>query len=574
MIWIACECGEGIAFPEIVNGPAECPGCRRMLRVVGTACADTSAQPPGDHRLIVRTGPQRIGEQVVIRGDAPIEIGKLPEKHLSLPGTLVSRNHCRLVPTELGWNLEDQGSTNGVFINGARVKIQALRPGDLLRIGDYELEYAARSEAIEDDTLEIIEEETGDFGEYELADEPPPPPPKAPIPVLPLVDPFAVMQGGPRQCPSCQKTLPPTAKICVDCGIDLTTGRALLISSVVDEEDLRDQAAKVIRWISIIMPGIYPFKSEGFGPHKPYAVWAIAALTVLVTVAVWIGGVSNPQLEKNLALWAGRAPTADDIARGMVINQFTHWGDSQAFARKVGELKGKVPGPELLVAAYRELPPDQQFYGEFHFYQLITHGLLHAGIFHLAGNLLFLLVFGSRVNAVLGSVKTAILYPILMIVAGLAEMASVAGQAPLVSLGASGAIMGLAGMYFVLFPVHRVYIVAWIRLRLILGFKLLMKVFSLRGFWVVLFYLSFDILATVLKSKDGVAHWAHLGGFIGGMLVALALLLSRQVNAYGADLISALLGRHAWGLVGKPKDRQGTAMVPTESIATSLNYPA
>jgi len=64
------------------------------------------------------------------------------------------------------------------------------------------------------------------------------------------------------------------------------------------------------------------------------------------------------------------------------------------------------------------------------------------------------------------------------------------------------------------------------------------------------------VLATLLRSKDGVAHWAHLGGFIAGALVGLILLLTRQVDAHSGDVISAILGRRAWALVGKPGQRQ------------------
>jgi hypothetical protein len=60
------------------------------------------------------------------------------------------------------------------------------------------------------------------------------------------------------------------------------------------------------------------------------------------------------------------------------------------------------------------------------------------------------------------------------------------------------------------------------------------------------------VLDTILQTQDGTAHWAHLSGFAVGMLIALGLVLSRGVNARGNDLLSAILGRHAWPLIGKP----------------------
>ncbi|GMU22250.1 MAG: hypothetical protein AMXMBFR13_23380 [Phycisphaerae bacterium] len=115
--------------------------------------------------------------------------------------------------------------------------------------------------------------------------------------------------------------------------------------------------------------------------------------------------------------------------------------------------------------------------------------------------------------------------------------------------------MGLSGMYLVLMPIHKVHMAFWFRLGFIGGFRLYMKLFAVRGFWVVLFYIAFDVLYTVLKVEDNVAHWAHLGGVIGGALIGLLLLMTRLVNCRGGDLLSGLLGRRAWGLVGRPGDR-------------------
>ena len=76
--------------------------------------------------------------------------------------------------------------------------------------------------------------------------------------------------------------------------------------------------------------------------------------------------------------------------------------------------------------------------------------------------------------------------------------------------------------------------------------------FPITGFWVLLFYLAFDGLLTLVHGRYTVGHWAQLGGFAGGMALGLLLLITRLVNARGGDLLSALLGRRAWPLVGKP----------------------
>lgn len=143
-------------------------------------------------------------------------------------------------------------------------------------------------------------------------------------------------------------------------------------------------------------------------------------------------------------------------------------------------------------------------------------------------------------------------YLFLAICAGIAHLLASSGEPPVPLVGASGAIMGMAGMYFVFFPAQRVHSVIWLRLGIFTGFRLWMKIFELRGYWVLLFYIFFDVLYTLLGVKDGTAHWAHLGGFFSGMAVAILLLATRGVNGRGSDLLSILLGRWAWPLIGKP----------------------
>ncbi|HEY8748256.1 MAG TPA: rhomboid family intramembrane serine protease [Tepidisphaeraceae bacterium] len=568
MTYVKCKCGSGIGVPDdFVGSLGECPDCRRTFRIAA-APGQSIAGDELDARLNILAGPQRLGEQLILRGSEGVEVGKLPGKPIELVGTLVSRNHCRLLRGAEGWRVEDHKSTNGLIVNGKRVATADLRNGDRIRVGEYELEYAICR--AEESSLEQ-EQEAGHFVLEEIED------------VYDLAEEPAIAQAAPNSaivsgemafvpaadgdpCPSCGKRLPARAKICIDCGIDIHTGRALLVSSDVDENSVHAATESAVRAISWVIPfGLYPIKSEGYGNFKPYAVWTIAAVTVLVTVMVWImhlSGADGVNSTRNLMMWGGREPTASDIERGRLLSRFTHWGDAAAFDRKVAELRARnLSGEEAEVKAYNELDPDQQFFGQFHWYQLLTNGLLHQNILHIAGNLLFLLVFGSRVNALIGQWRTAVLYIVLLVVASAAELLSLSGHAPLAALGASGAIMGMAGMYFVLMPVHRVYLTIWFRFVLwifvpIWWTRAFFKVFALRGFWVVLFYIAFDVLATVLGSKDGVAHWAHLGGFIGGMVLALVLLLARQVDAKGGDLLSAMLGRRAWLLLGKPGHRQ------------------
>jgi hypothetical protein len=60
------------------------------------------------------------------------------------------------------------------------------------------------------------------------------------------------------------------------------------------------------------------------------------------------------------------------------------------------------------------------------------------------------------------------------------------------------------------------------------------------------------VIYIVLQWEDNVAHWAHFGGFLVGMSIASGLLMTRLVNARGGDIFTAIFGKYAWGLIGKP----------------------
>ena len=126
-----------------------------------------------------------------------------------------------------------------------------------------------------------------------------------------------------------------------------------------------------------------------------------------------------------------------------------------------------------------------------------------------------------------------------------------AANQPTPMLGASGAVMGMAGVYLLLFPIHRVYLTAWMRWGLFAGFHLSFKFFAVRGFWVVLFYIFFDVLAVVLVLKSNTAHWAHIGGLICGMSAAVILLVGRLAYSR-TDALSLIFGKYAWLLLGSP----------------------
>src|SRR5262249_43802885 len=139
---------------------------------------------------------------------------------------------------------------------------------------------------------------------------------------------------------------------------------------------------------------------------------------------------------QNLMLWCGQLPPpAVPAASGP-----EHPASAPDEEKDSGEDDAAAATDEMV-------DPDASLHsqGEFHAYQLLTNTFLHAGLLHLAGNLLFLMVLGSRVNALIGNVWTSAVYPILGIAASWVYLIASAHDVAHPALGASGAIMGLAG---------------------------------------------------------------------------------------------------------------------------------
>ncbi len=147
---------------------------------------------------------------------------------------------------------------------------------------------------------------------------------------------------------------------------------------------------------------------------------------------------------------------------------------------------------------------------------LLTAMFLHAGFFHLAGNMLFLWIYGDNVEHRLGRIRYLVAYLGTGVAATLFHLL-IAGSSPLPLLGASGAISGVLGFYFVWFPRNRVRL--WVML-----FPFFMNVIYAPARWVLGFYVIVDnilpLVATVGTPGGGVAYGAHIGGFLGGVVVA------------------------------------------------------
>ena len=146
---------------------------------------------------------------------------------------------------------------------------------------------------------------------------------------------------------------------------------------------------------------------------------------------------------------------------------------------------------------------------------LFTAMFLHGGFMHLFGNMLFLWIYGDNVEHRLGSFKYLFWYLATGVAATL-FYGMFAGRTPLPLVGASGAISGVLGFYFLWFPHNKVRV-------FIFFFPFIMQTMLLRSRLVLGVYLILDNIFPFLISRGGgggVAHGAHIGGFLAGVLVA------------------------------------------------------
>ena len=162
------------------------------------------------------------------------------------------------------------------------------------------------------------------------------------------------------------------------------------------------------------------------------------------------------------------------------------------------------------------LVPAEVSSGEEYF-TFLTAMFMHGGFMHLAGNMLFLWVFGDNLEDYLGHVGMLIFYLLCGFGASLAQIV-VDPASPVPNVGASGAIAGLMGGYLLLFPKAKVDVL------MILGY--FAKVISLPAMVVLGLWLGLQLFSgfgSLGASGGGVAYWAHIGGFIAG-IVGVGLL--------------------------------------------------
>jgi len=237
---------------------------------------------------------------------------------------------------------------------------------------------------------------------------------------------------------------------------------------------------------------VFPLYDDNTDRHiTPFVNYAFIALNIFVFVVLQQLG-SDTGFTYSFSTVPQEIVTGDDVVTaGRVIN---HPAYGEVTIPGLGPTPGSV------------------------YFTLFSSMFMHGGIAHIAGNMLFLWIFGDNIEDRLGHVKYAIFYLLCGVLASLAHVfttAAVASQQAgmlVPSLGASGAISGVLGGYMLLHPSRRVTV-------------LLFRFFTQVPAWVAIgIWFAFQLVSGLGmlgqgSEQGGVAYAAHIGGFVAGLVL-------------------------------------------------------
>jgi len=186
-------------------------------------------------------------------------------------------------------------------------------------------------------------------------------------------------------------------------------------------------------------------------------------------------------------------------------------------------------GVDLTV--YGTVPADLRWY------QPLTSAFLHGGVIHLLANMVFLWTFGNNVNDKLGHWRYLAAYVAFAYLSDLGHALMASGwMAGIPCIGASGAIFGVVGTYLTFYPIHDVKIFYFV--------VFLFGTFRCSAYWIIGFYVTWDVYHATTGTGGAVAVAAHLAGFAVGAALGMLLLSRNWVERDDYDLLSRLTGRH------------------------------
>jgi membrane associated rhomboid family serine protease len=240
---------------------------------------------------------------------------------------------------------------------------------------------------------------------------------------------------------------------------------------------------------------VFPISDDNTGRVRtPYVTYALIALNVFVFVVLQ-GMGTNERFTYAFSTVPQEIRTGEDVARNVPI--------------ELGEERATIPLQPTPGSVY---------------FTLLVSMFMHGSLMHLLGNMLFLWIFGDNVEDDLGHGRYTSFYLVTGLIASLAHVIStfVFGDNPFIpSLGASGAISGVMGGYLVLHPHRRVRVIMLRTLTDVPGYVAV-------GLWFVLQLVSaFGVIGQGPQSGGGVAFMAHIGGFVGGVVLVKLFAVGR-----------------------------------------------
>lgn len=235
----------------------------------------------------------------------------------------------------------------------------------------------------------------------------------------------------------------------------------------------------------------------------------------------------------NVLVYIGQQILPLDGSWSLVPYQITHHMDLNGYVGHITRT-GDVHLYQVPPGATVQLGPRDIAYGPPPhplWLTIFTSMFLHGGLLHIGGNMLYLWIFGNNIEDALGRVRFLLFYFACGLAASWAQIA-IGPDSLIPNVGASGAIAGVLGAYFVLYPNARV-------LSLVPVFVFFLA--EVRAFWVLLIWIALQIFQGVnglgMERGGGVAYFAHIGGFFVGIVLILLLggprLAARQRQRAG-----------------------------------------
>jgi membrane associated rhomboid family serine protease len=224
---------------------------------------------------------------------------------------------------------------------------------------------------------------------------------------------------------------------------------------------------------------LFPLHDDAPTERRPIVTWVLIAVTTGVWLVVQGAGQRVPLVRSLCEL-------------GLIPAEITGHGAGQAV---------DLDGAECVLGAGQS------------WYTLVTSMFLHGGWLHLLGNMWFLWIFGDNIEAAFGRVGYLAFYLVCGLAAAAAQVA-IDPSSTMPMVGASGAISGVMGAYIVRYPRAHVSTLLFLGIFLTV---LRVPAYLMLGYWILL-----QILGAFVGTGEGVAFWAHVGGFAAGVAIAAA----------------------------------------------------